>query len=221
MRAVAVSERFKNLGKTKQQKILEAAVDEFAQHGFMQASMNRIVRKIGIAKGSLFQYFGNKEGLFSFIFDYAVDLVRQSLRRVKQDTAHEDFFTRVRSSLLAGVQFIDNHPHVYQIYLKMIFQERFPYRAEFLQKVHLFSADYLEPLVTTGIERGELKADLDLSSTVFFLDALMDRFLQAYSVSFLDAGSQIYRAPREEIEKRADELMTLLRGGLANEDQSG
>ena len=30
---------------------------------------------------------------------------------------------------------------------------------------------------------------------VFMLDALMDRFLQAYCVPFLDAGAGIYQAP--------------------------
>lgn len=211
---MAVTDRFKKLDPAKQQRILDAAVEEFAQHGFIQASMNRVVQRLGIAKGSLFQYFGNKEGLFSFIFDHAVDLVRQSLRKVKQDTSDEDFFTRIRSSLSAGVHFIDRHPLVYQIYLKMIFQERFAYRAEFIQKVHLFSAEYLTPLVETGIERGELRRDLDIQTTVFLLDAVMDRFLQAYSVSFLDAGAGIYRAGPNEVEDRIEQLVGLLKQGL-------
>jgi hypothetical protein len=98
----------------------------------------------------------------------------------------------------------------------MIFQEDFPLRAQFLQKVHLFSAEYLQPMVEAGMARGELRGDLDVKSTVFFLDALMDRFLQAYSVSFLDAGAGFYRAPASEIELRAGDLVSLLRHGLAS-----
>jgi TetR/AcrR family transcriptional regulator len=207
-------EIFKNLDDEKRQRILDIAVDEFARHGFRQASVNQMVQRLGIAKGSIFQYFGSKEGLFRLIFDYAVDLVRHSLRKVKQETADTDFFERIRQSLLMGIRFIQRHPKVYQIYLKMIFQEEFPLRTEFLQQVHLFSAEYLRPLVQEGIARGDLRPDLDIDMTVFLLDAFMDRFLQAYCVSFLDAGAHLYNAPVEEIHRKVEEFMKLLGQGI-------
>jgi TetR/AcrR family transcriptional regulator len=208
-------EIFKNLEDEKRQRILDIAVDEFARHGFRQASVNQMVQRLGIAKGSIFQYFGSKEGLFRLIFDYAVDLVRHSLRKVKQETADTDFFERIRQSLLMGIRFIQRHPKVYQIYLKMIFQEEFPLRTDFLQQVHLFSAEYLRPLVQEGIARGDLRPDLDVDMTVFLLDAFMDRFLQAYCVSFLDAGAHLYNAPAEEINRKVDEFMRLLGQGIS------
>lgn len=205
---------FNKLDEAKKSKILDAAVDEFSRHGFRQASVNRMVERIGIAKGSLFQYFGSKEGLFQVIFHYAVELVRQSLRQVKRETADADFFTRIRESTLAGVRFIKRHPRVYRIYLKMIFQEDFPLRAEFLQQVHLFSAEYLRPIVEAGMARGDLRPDIDADMAVFLLDALMDRFLQAHCVPFLDAGAKIYQADDPDLERKADELVALLRLGM-------
>jgi TetR/AcrR family transcriptional regulator len=210
-------ETFKNLESDKQQRILDTAVEEFSSHGFRQASVNRMVQKLGIAKGSIFQYFGTKEGLFHVVFDHAVELVRRSLRQVKQHTVETDFFERIRQSLIAGVNFIDHHPKVYKIYLKMVFQEDFPLRADFLQQVHLFSAEYLRPVVQSGMARGELRSDLDIDTAVFFLDALLDRFLQAYCVSFLDAGSGIYQAPQDQIEKRVEEFIQLLNRGMGAE----
>ncbi len=205
---------FNKLDDGKKSKILDAAVEEFARHGFRQASVNRMVERVGIAKGSLFQYFGSKEGLFRVIFDYAVELVRQSLREVKKETSGADFFERIKASLLAGIRFIERHPRVYRIYLKMIFQEDFPLRTEFLQQVHLFSAEYLRPVVEAGIAGGELRADTDVEIAVFMLDALLDRFLQAYCVPFLDAGASIYQAPRDELERKADEFIKLLWIGM-------
>jgi TetR/AcrR family transcriptional regulator len=180
--------------------------------------MNRMVQKLTIAKGSLFQYFVNKQGLFQVIFDHAVELVRQSLRQVKHETAKQDFFQRLRKSLLAGILFIQKHPKIYRIYLKMIFQEEFPLRTEFLQQVHLFSGEYLRPQVEKGIADGDLRADLNVNMTVFFLDALMDRFLQAYCVSFLDAGAGIYNASEHEIEQHLDGFIELIRRGMSARD---
>ena len=214
---MVLRETFKNLESDKQQRILSTAVDEFASHGFRQASINRMVQKLGIAKGSIFQYFGTKEGLFHVVFDHAVELVRRSLRQVKQDTAESDFFERIRQSLLAGVLFIDRHPRVYKIYLKMVFQEDFPLRAEFLQQIHLFSSEYLRPVVESGIANGDLRSDLNIEATVFFLDALMDRFLQAYCVSFLDAGSGLYQASKSAVEQKVEEFIKFLQKGIGIE----
>jgi len=205
---------FNKLDEVKKSKIMDVAVDEFSRHGFRQASVNRMVERIGIAKGSLFQYFGSKEGLFRVIFNYAVELVRQSLRQVKRETSSADFFERIKESMLAGIRFIERHPRVYRIYLKMIFQEDFPLRTEFLQQVHLFSAEYLRPVVEAGIARGDIRADTDIEMAVFMLDALMDRFLQAYCVPFLDAGAGIYEAPRDELERKVDEFIKLLGMGM-------
>jgi hypothetical protein len=96
----------------------------------------------------------------------------------------------------------------------MIFQEDFPLRTEFLQQVHLFSAEYLRPLVEAGIARGDLRPDTDMEMAVFMLDALMDRFLQAYCVPFLDAGANIYQASGDELEHKVDRFINLLRLGM-------
>src|SRR5208283_3968385 len=57
----------------KREKIIIAAIDEFADVGFELASTNRIAKRAGIAKGALFKYFKTKEKLFLAITD---DLLR-------------------------------------------------------------------------------------------------------------------------------------------------
>ena len=101
---------FLNLPEAKQARIIEAALAEFADKGYPQASLNVIVARSGIAKGSLYQYFTDKTGIFLYIFDFAISLVRRILVQVKESTREEDFFTRLEKSLLAGVAFISSIP---------------------------------------------------------------------------------------------------------------
>ncbi|HDM79041.1 MAG TPA: TetR/AcrR family transcriptional regulator [Deltaproteobacteria bacterium] len=209
---------FLRLDQEKQQKILAAAIDEFATWGFHRASINRLVQALGIAKGSIFQYFGNKEGLFSYIFDYAIDRVKVSLKRVRRDTENLDFYSRIRASLLEGISFIDRHPKLYRIYLKMVFQEDFPARERYLKKIRLFSVDYLKPLIETGINRGEIHSDLDPNIAAFMLDAIFDRFMQAYAVPFFDSGSNIHGAKHEEIRTMIDQIIEILKLGFGSEE---
>lgn len=64
---------FFELGDEKRQTIINAAVTEFADFGYKNSSTNRIVKHAGISKGSLFKYFPNKEDLYFYLTDQAVE----------------------------------------------------------------------------------------------------------------------------------------------------
>ena len=57
--------RFDNLEADKQEAILRAAGEEFAEKGFESASINRIIRQSGMSKGSVYYYFEDKADLFA------------------------------------------------------------------------------------------------------------------------------------------------------------
>jgi AcrR family transcriptional regulator len=48
-----VRPRFAKLSQSQQEAILRAALDEFAAHGFHDASLNRVIDAAGISKGGL------------------------------------------------------------------------------------------------------------------------------------------------------------------------
>ena len=55
---------FFNLPAEKREIIMNAAIEEFADYGLENASTNRIVKNSGIAKGSFYQYFEDKQDVF-------------------------------------------------------------------------------------------------------------------------------------------------------------
>jgi len=205
---------FHNLPPAKQERIIVAALEEFADKGYQQASLNTMVARSGISKGSLYQYFRDKKGIFLYIFQVAISLVRKTLLKVKEDTGEENFFIRLEKSLLAGVDFIRSYPRVYGLYLKILFDEHVPQRQELLAAVRRFAAEYLHSLVRQGLARGELREDLPVPAVIFLLDALLDRFLQAVAVSAFDVTLNLHHSPPEEVAARVRELMALLRSGL-------
>ena len=62
-----VRRRFAKLPPAQQQAILRAALDEFAAHGFHDASLNRVIDAAGISKGSMYYYFDGKEDLYTHV----------------------------------------------------------------------------------------------------------------------------------------------------------
>lgn len=62
---------FARLGAEKRDRILNAAIEEFACKSYEDASTNQIVAAAGIGKGMLFHYFGSKRELYLDLYQYA------------------------------------------------------------------------------------------------------------------------------------------------------
>lgn len=215
MEASPVRPTFLNLPPEKRERIIDAALTEFADKGFEQASLNAVVAASGIAKGSLYQYFTDKQGIFLYLFEVAVGVVRRTLLGVKEETREADVFTRLEKSLLAGVDFLRRHPRLFGLYVRILYDQRTPRRQELLAAVRRFAADYFASLVRQGLARGEIRADISPEAAIFLLDAVFDRFLQAVAMPAFDVTLGLNQAAAEEVAARGRELIELLRRGLA------
>jgi AcrR family transcriptional regulator len=60
--------RFDNIDPKKKDQLLDAAVKEFARHGYELASVNRILQTAGLSKGSFYYYFDDKADLAATAF---------------------------------------------------------------------------------------------------------------------------------------------------------
>ena len=208
-----VKNTFSNLPAEKQALIVAAAAHEFACQGYQKASINTIVKTAGIAKGSFYQYFHNKEALFVFIFDRFTELVKKTVKQA-QENRQGDFFELVRQVLLAGIDFIDRHPDYFQIYLKVLFEQNIPHRRQLLSKVRLFSQEFFGPLCARAQKQGALRQDVPLEVVIFILDATLDRFLQSYAQSYLDCGLDLQKKDRASLVADVDMVLLVLQQGL-------
>lgn len=53
-----------NLEKDKQERLIDACMEEFSRYTFSDASINRIIKRAEISRGSFYQYFEDKEDCY-------------------------------------------------------------------------------------------------------------------------------------------------------------
>lgn len=104
--------KFLNLETEKQQRILNAAMKEFAQKGYKNASTDNIVKEADISKGALFYYFKNKKELYFYLNDYALDILKNEIL-IKLDLSEKDIFSRRWQGLLLKTEVLKKHPELY------------------------------------------------------------------------------------------------------------
>ena len=211
---MTAAERFHNLPEEKRERILSVASEEFSQKGYAGASINSIVGRLGIAKGSLFQYFGTKDGLFRFVFSRALERVKDNLRNVRDDARRKDLSSRLNDTLLAGAWFIRRHPLLYRLYLQLLTDDTIPFRNDMLLALRQYSLEYIRSLLEEARGRGELADHVDLNRAAFMLDAVMDRFLQAQAVPYMDAGLGLFGGDMADIQAWIADLVQMIQQGV-------
>ncbi len=107
-----MNERFFELKKEKQDRMINSALKVFSQYGYRHASTDEIVKGAGISKGLLFHYFESKIGLYSFLYDYATRFVALELTQyVEKD--ENDYFELYKQIVTAKANAMSQYPYIF------------------------------------------------------------------------------------------------------------
>jgi TetR/AcrR family transcriptional regulator len=108
--------KFLKLEPEKRGRILNAAINEFAQKGYKNASTNEIVREAGISKGLIFHYFKSKKQLYIFLYDYLMEIMREEYFQ-KLWLDEKDFLEKIRMASLTKLELYRRHPLIFKFFL--------------------------------------------------------------------------------------------------------
>ncbi len=107
-----MNEKFFELKKDKQDRMINAALRAFAEHGYYHASTDEIVKLANISKGLLFHYFGSKIGLYAFLYDYATRFVTLELT-ANVEKSETDFFELFKEIVAAKAAAMTQYPYIF------------------------------------------------------------------------------------------------------------
>ena len=156
--------KFLNLDSEKQNRILNAAINEFAEKGYENASTNEIVKEAGISKGLLFHYFKNKKQLFLFLYDYCIDVSMTEFYK-KIDLKERDFFVRLRQIHLIKAELLNKYPKM----LKFIEVANIEKSSDIENDLNVINKDELENAskrVFDGIDLSKFRDGIDIEKAI-------------------------------------------------------
>ena len=105
-----MNEKFFDLKKEKQDRMINEALKIFAKNGYRHASTDDMVAEAGISKGLLFHYFENKLGLYTFLYNYSVRFMVLELSGC--GAGENDFFELIKRREAAKMQALKKYPYM-------------------------------------------------------------------------------------------------------------
>jgi len=198
----------------KRERIVEAAMRHFAESGYQAARVEDIAIELGIAKGSIFQHFGSKQGLFLAAYKKAVDLLPAYLD-CPPEVRTKGFFAIVEYWLGETPHLIRDDWIPYRVTLLGNYAIDLGLKREINRYLRTHDPYGTVAFVRYGIERGEVRTDMDFEMTISMVDWLMEKFQDALVTRELDPGLFVRSGQQTSpAHARIDQFVKLLRRAI-------
>lgn len=214
-------ETFNNLSEDKKQRFINAALNEFSQHNFETASITKIVKDLGIAKGSVYQYFEDKLDLWLYLKQYAEQVKFSYIKNIKRED-YKTFWDYYKQMYKEGIQFDLNEPLCSNFLYRVGFKENSTTVLPYLNSWKKLATDFFIKLINEEKKSGNFTKTISTETSAHFMMSMslsiaeiMQHHFQVDFDKNLKTGKSLFAQNEKELLKSVDELITLLKKALA------
>lgn len=212
------TQTFWNLPEEKRQALIDICLDEFANNEYANASISRIVAQAGIAKGSIYQYFADKQELFLYLLDLSNQKRLDYLRNEGLPAADIGFFALLRWQMSASTRAALAYPQLTRLFYRAM-AGNLPFHDEVITRMKATANEHLQQFVAHGIARGEIDANIDPQLAAVALNAIFAE-LGPFIMARLGLDPRqprvddLSRFSTPEVERIFDDVVGMLEYGL-------
>ncbi|MGB8953777.1 MAG: TetR/AcrR family transcriptional regulator [Tumebacillaceae bacterium] len=187
----------------KRQAILEAAGKQFGTFGFHETKMEAIAEAAGVAKGTVYLYFKDKNAL---LFEVARFNMQRYLDRVRQEI---EPYERAEDKLRAYARIHTSHFSEMLQFNKLNYQQLMKSglsedMTERIKAAHQAQLQLVEGIMLYGIERGEFR-EMNATHAAIIVTGALHTYIHSIALGSVE---------RKQGDEQADSLIDLLIGGL-------
>jgi TetR/AcrR family transcriptional regulator, fatty acid metabolism regulator protein len=185
----------------KHQRILDAATRVFAQRGFFQSKVAEIAREAGVADGTIYLYFKNKDDLLISIFEVKMQEVISRFREAIVDV--DDARSRLKCLIRMHLAEFQAHPDlaaVFQVELRQSSRFMREYKKSELKQY----LDLIGEIVEQGQQEGLFRPDIPMGLTKRLIFGTLDEVVSTWLLS----------GKRYDLESFAEPMVELFMRGI-------
>lgn len=169
------------------EKIIQAAIESFAQTGFDRTKMEDIAKRLGLSKGTIYLYFNSKEDLFLAICEHYLKVMR--------DQQHSAIFSKKEDLVLDSEHFYENFRRLEQgkdrVMLEMVVESTRNSRLKKGMYEHRLKVyDAVVEHLNRQIEKGFIKKGIDVNGLASAFVALYDGLTVSKMLGISDASNK-------------------------------
>lgn len=186
---------------SKYHRILEAAVKVFARQGFRQSTVAQIAKEAGVADGTIYLYFKNKDDILVHFFSFKA---KQVFDRFREEVARgADSLEKLRNLIRVHLGEFQRDPDMAVVYQIETHQSR-RLAEEQIREMGKMYRDIISDIVEEGQQEGLIRRDLYLSLVKRFILGAVEETI----------GTWLHSGRSYDLVSMADPLVDLFIKGI-------
>lgn len=192
-------------GTDKRERILEAALKVFAERGFYNAKVSQVAREAGVADGTIYLYFDNKDNLLIELFEDRMDYI---IRRLNEELEREERspLEQLRRLIRLHIDLALHDPDLAE-FITVELRQSSKFVKEYENPQFVEYLRILRDMIEQGQRTGEIRPGLDSRLIVRAIFGALDEVLLTLTLASRTRSVAVHMA--------ADQLADLLIDGMA------
>ncbi len=162
---------------SKYHLILEAAVKVFARHGYYQSTVAEIAKEAGVADGTIYLYFKNKDDIMVQFFSYRTRQVFDRFRAEVSKT--ENSFDKLRNLIRRHLAEFQRDRDMAVVYQVETHQYHRLAEAQIREMSKMYQ-DLVSEIVETGQQESRIRKDLYVGLVKRFILGAVDEVINTW-----------------------------------------
>lgn len=164
----------------KYRTIIEAAITVIAQCGYHNSQVSKIAREAGVADGTIYLYFKNKEDVIISLFRVKINEFTSMIR--KELKTHHPVMKKLARLIAMHFSRLETDRNLALVLQLQLRQSDPAIRAGITQPLKEYF-NVIEDLVREGLENGQFRTDLDIKVARQMIFGTIDEVATAWVLS--------------------------------------
>lgn len=187
----------------KYQRILGSAVKIFAERGFHQSTVSQIAKEAGVADGTIYLYFKNKDDILVQFFSYKTKQVFGKLR--EEVSKAENSFDKLKNFIRCQLEEFQSDRYMAVLYQAETHQNNRLVEKQIKEMSKLY-LDIVSEIIETGQNEGVIRKDLYVGLVKLYILGGVDEVINTW----------LHSGGKYDLTSMADPLVDLFIKGIAN-----
>jgi len=209
-----VTRTFRRLDPGRQQAVLAAILDEAVEHGPASLNIKQVAERARVSLGSLYQYFGNREGLVKFAVELCARYLVDEFNRYRPLLVSMPLREGLAAYLTGGLEWSQIQVGLVQFFVRAAYQGEPDIAERLVRPVGTALRETVHEMLLAAQQRGELGEDIDLEAAARIINTLMIAVGDSLLLPYLDTYYQLWDGEMP-LERLLDSLFDLILSGIA------
>ena len=169
----------------RRKELMEAALEEFSAKSYEEASLNNIIKKAGISKGTFYYHYEDKQALYLELMNNIVNAKIEFMDRKMKDHVHDaglNIFDSLKLQARIGVEFAKEYPEYYLLGLMFLKERGSQIYSTAMDMLDGTSENYYEELLEKAVANGDFRDGVSIHFVKKILPYLLYRYDEIFDI---------------------------------------